>query len=495
MNARTPKEIWQRPRFDILIEKRYKQDEPPFDPFPEVQHVINADFCPIASVHDLLYGSGNATMILAREDKVENLFHSFISNLKNEIGRSDYPVDLQYIIIRFEEYARYEDNNIRRACGLYLESWLYRKLKELANIKGNDKIFFEISVANAKVPFKIGAKTRSYPLYGHINELDFTKKRIIERTIRGDPADDFPPISKDFQVWLLWKTLVSIEKEHYPKAWKGTDFNDFELIVETPYGDFPVEKNVPDFERKAVEAYTWISDITKERRATGEAWRSRACTIKNKKECGLAWSCYGKTRARPTSRSEMRQHVGIFYRPLLWEQMWEHHLLRYQLTMLPEKTQKKFLGKYISIGKVVKEDKEKIVLEIENGIAPALERRINGENSCTVVFGSFMLGIEREAIIESMDPAKKQIVVRLPKRGKSPSSQVKVLFPDMSVVTEGPWFLKRITQKEMYKLEKWGYDNPKRADANSVIRMMECIFGEDVIKMGGERGQSNNRRD
>lgn len=486
MMVRIPKEIWQRPRYNVLLGETFKQGEPPFDPFPTVSNVVNAAFCPVAALHDILYGYGNAT-ILPGKYHVGDLFHRFIANLKSTAGDASGSLELTDMDT-FEEFAMDEDENSMRACQLYLQPWLERKMEELRKIKMNDKIFFDISVANAYVPFIHGDKKRSYPLYGKIDELDFKNKRIVERTIKGDPADVLPPTLKDFQVWLLWKILNSVDKKQYPEAWKGTNLEDFELVVETPYKDFIIEKDAPDFERAALQAYGWISDIAKERRATGEAWRGRSCTFNNKRECGLAWSCYGKSRSHPNSRGEMRQRIGIFYRPLFWEQMWEHHLLRYQLTMLKEGVQRKHLKEHISIGKVKKEVNGKIVLEIQDSIAPALERRIDGENGCTVVFGSFMLGIEKQAIVEDVDPSKKEIQVRLENEGRSPHGRVRVLYPEMSVLREGPWFLKRTIQQELHKLEKWGIDNPEKARGHSVIRMMECIFGEDTLKMeGGKR--------
>jgi hypothetical protein len=488
---RIPKEIWQRPRYDVLLEQRYKQDEPPFDPFPTISNVINSAFCPVAGLHDFLYGFGNAT-VSAGEYPVGDLFHRFIANLKSVVRSGEDLLELPDIMLYFEDFARDKDENSVRACELYLEPWLGRKMKELRGTKANDEIFFDITVANARVPFALGDRLRSYPLYGQIDELDFKNKRIVERTIKGDPADDSPPTLKDFQVWLLWKILSSVEKNQYPSPWKSMNFDDFDLVVETPYRDFVVKKYAPDFEKQALEAYGWISDIAKESKAVGEAWRYRSCTFNNKKECGLAWSCYGKARTHPTSRGEMRQRLSIFYRPLLWEQMWEHHLLRYQLTMLTEAVLKKHLKGHISIGKVTNEAAGKITLEIENGIAPALERHIDGENGCTVVFGSFRLGAERPAVVESLDPTKKEITVRLENRGRSPSGQVRVLFPEMSVLSEGPWFLKRTNQQELHKLEKWGFDNPEKARGHSVIRMMECIFGEDVLRMEEEHGQGSS---
>jgi len=160
--------------------------------------------------------------------------------------------------------------------------------------------------------------------------------------------------------------------------------------------------------------------------------------------------------------------------------------------MLTEAILKKYLKAHVSIGKVVKEAAGEVTLEIEDGIAPALERHIDGENRCTVVFGSSKLGAERQARVKDLDPTKKEITVKLESKGRSPHGQVRVLFPEMSVLSEGPWFLKRTNQQELHKLEKWGFDNLEKARRHSVIRMMECLFGEDVLRMEGECGQGSS---
>jgi hypothetical protein len=487
MDERTPKERWQRPRFDVLVGQRYQQNEPPFDPFPTVQNIVNAAFCPVAALHDLLYGYGNAT-IPRGEYGVGNLFHRFIANLKNLIGSGECLPDVTEILFRFEEFAKYEDGRTKRACQIYyLEPWLEKRLGELKKIGKNANVFFEVFVANAYVPFRLGDRIISYPLRGVIDELDFDRKRIVERTIKGDKADDSPPPPKDFQVWLLWKTLTSIDNEHYPKPWRKVDFKDFELVVETPYEDFSVEKDKPEFEEKAHNAFAWISDIGKEKRATWEAWEHRACTLKNRrKECNLTWSCYGKRRTYPTSGGEFRRRVGIFFRPLFWEQMWEHHLFRYQLTMLPEDELREKLGKYVSIGKIVQERNREIVLKLEGAIAPVLERHIGGEDKCKVVFGSFNLGIEREATVKNVNPSSGKIDMEFDKRGLPLHGRVSILFPETSVLKEAPWFLRRMIQREIHKLEKWSIDDQKKAMGHSVIQMIECLFGRNVLKMEGK---------
>ena len=495
IDVRTPKERWHRPRAEVLMGERYPQDEPPFDPFPTVQNIKNAVFCPVAALHDLLYGYGNAT-ISGGGYGVGELFHQYIAYLKNMIARGELHPDAAEteILFRFEDYARYMDSKTKRACQLYIEPWLDKRLGELKDIQKNAKIFFEVFIANAFVPFNYRNRITSYPVYGKIDELDFERKRIVERTISGDREEKTPPLLKDFQIWLLWKTLSCIENKQFPKQWRDVNFDEFDLIVETPYENFLIDKDNPKFEEKVHEAFAWISDISKERRATWEAWEHRACTINDQKECGLSYFCYGRRRTYPTSRREFRQRVGIFFRPLFWEQMWEHHLFKYQLTMLPERAVKDKLRKYVTGGKIVQEEERNITLELDGAIAPVLERHIKGDDSCKMVFGSFNIGIEREARIKDVDEENKKIEVVIDKRGLSPHGSVQILFPETSMIKESPWFLRRLIQRELYKLEKWGIDIPNKAAGKSVIQMIECLFGSNTLKMEGEREEKRNNR-
>jgi len=486
--------MWQRPRIDVLLKEQYKQDEPPFDPFPTVTNILNAEFCPVASLHDLLYGFQNA-MIVPGNYPVGNLFHRYIAHLKSSIIEGKRLPNINEILYDFDEYSRNEDGKTRRAGQLYVEPWIQRKYKEFDDIKRNGNIFFEVSIANVYVPFRLHEGTRSYPIRGIIDELDLDRKRIIERTIKGDVEDEFPPPLKDFQVWLLWKTLSSIKKEKYPKPWGKIDFKDFRLIVETPYKDFIIEKENPEFEDKTHKAFAWISDISKERKATGEAWASRACTFNNRKECGNSYSCYGRQRSRPDPESglEFRQSMRPYFRPLFWEQMWEHHLLWYQLTMLPEKLIKKELAKYVSVGKIIKEEENSIVLKIDGSMAPVIERHIGGVDSCDIIFGSFQLYIQKNAKVEEINQSAKEIHLKLNTKMVLPEKHVSILFPETSMLSESPWFLNRHKQKDIRLLEKWSLDDQRKANSHSVIRMIECIFGSGVLKKGGESEKEQHR--
>ena len=61
---RAPLKRWPSVTKDVLLEGRYKAGHPPFGPFPTVTNVVNAAICPVACVHDLLYGIDDAQVDL-----------------------------------------------------------------------------------------------------------------------------------------------------------------------------------------------------------------------------------------------------------------------------------------------------------------------------------------------------------------------------------------------------------------------------------------------
>ncbi|GAI17474.1 unnamed protein product, partial [marine sediment metagenome] len=125
----------------------------------------------------------------------------------------------------------------------HIEPWVRRKLQngELESISDDDQLIFELSVGNARIPFHLEKGKRHYPLRGRVDEIDLTRKRLVERTIKGTPLDTESPLLKDCQVWLLWKILCSLKREQLPLQWKSVDFQNFDLVVETPYKDFTIK--------------------------------------------------------------------------------------------------------------------------------------------------------------------------------------------------------------------------------------------------------------
>jgi hypothetical protein len=474
---------WVRPEKypegnSVLLETRYKYGRPPFDPFPTVTNVVNASKCPVAILHDILHGIDDVT-ILPKEYGLGDLYQKFTAHLKLSAAKGDVPSpsDIRY---RYEMFARGENERTKEDCWrYYLQPWYSRKLEELS--EANENIFFEVSVANTYIPFRLGNKNPTYPLRGRIDEIDLKNKRIIERTIKGRRADEAPPLLKDFQLWLLWKILSSVNKEHYPERWKNVNFKDFELIVETPYHDFVVKKDNPEFERKAHIAYAWIKDLANGGKSEFEAYQHRACTYTSADpECGARLACFGHRYKHPTCRTEIHKEFRKFYPPLFWQQMWDYHLFRYQLLMLKKKDLEE-LG-YLSEGKVVGLKEGKIEIEMDPRLAtPILERQISsGEIENLLVIGSFFLGVEIKARFEEMKG--NILLMDIGTKKFPPFEKAEVLPPESSILKTSPWFLSRISQKELFKLERWGFEKDDKAEKHSVIQLLESVFGRKRIR-------------
>jgi len=477
VNQRAIPVSWRRPEREVLLEDRYKYSRPPFDPFPDVTNVVNAAKCPVAILHDILHAIEDAT-IPGGKYGLGVLYQRFIAHLKLSAARKDFPStsDVRY---RFEMFARDENDKTKADCWrYYVEPWCSARLDRLQ--EANENIFFEVSVANAYVPFKFESKNPTYPLRGRIDEIDLKNCKIIERTIKGRRADQSPPPLKDFQVWLLWKALSTIEKRNYSEPWKGVDFEDFELIVETPYHEFVVKDN-PDFENLAHIAYAWIKDLAGGGKSEFEAYQHRACThIKTDMECGARWSCFGRRYKYPECRGEVHKEIRKFYPPLFWQQMWDYQLFRYQLLML-EKKDLEDLG-YLSEGRVVSFKDGKIEIEITPlQASPILERRTSsGEPGNLLVIGSFSLGFELDAVLEEITNNK--FVMNVGRKKLPPSERAMILPSESSILKTSPWFLSRYTQRDLFRLERWGLDKDENAEKHSVIQLLECLFGRKTMR-------------
>jgi hypothetical protein len=482
MSNRIPVERWNRPRSEVLEEHNYKSGQPPFDPFPTVTNVLDAALCPVALLHHILHGNDSALIPVQESFGFGRLFQDFIGFLKPALSDGGIPNDISRIRQEFELFARSASTAESQKCWrFYLERWCSRKLDELNEMRPNSN-FFEVSVSNSYIPFTLrDGATRTYPLRGRIDEIDIEDRRLIERTIKGMPNENHPPRLKDYQVWLLWKTLTSIPKSKLPTFWQDVNFRNFSLVVETPYHDFEVAKENPVFEELTHNAYSWIQDLAKGGRSEWEAYNGRACTYLNKMEdCGCLRMCYGRRRPFPTTRTEMRREFRNIYRPLCWQEMWNHDLLQYQLLdLVPDALQS--LG-YVSTGRIVSFHGREIELELDKKQAqPVLDQLVAGEsNSYLIVVGTFHVGFELDASF--VKAANERFVMETTHR-KLPETGVALILPsDSSVVKQRPWFLSRNVQRDVFSLESWGLEISARAAKQSVIQFMESLFGVKPLR-------------
>jgi len=119
---------------------------------------------------------------------------------------------------------------------------------------------------------------------------------------------------------LLWKIICSLLKEeNLPNEWRGIRFEDFELVVETPYYDFVISDN-QNFINYTHSAYAWINDISisESLGIFGEVFENAQCAPENPyTECGPPFiNCFPRRYPFPCCRPEIRQTFQPWYRLL-----------------------------------------------------------------------------------------------------------------------------------------------------------------------------------
>ena len=494
---RHPLSRWQYPRDDVLRNQIFASGKPPFAPFPTVTNLINANLCAVALYHDLIHGIENAFVrgnprTLKRRGE---LFHNFVAYLKLSIRNGDFELrgdipsqvsSIQNMFLRFSQSQGFqicESNDIWK---LYVRPWVERKLEngELQSISSDSQIFFETSVANSHVPFPLGSGVRNYPLRGRIDEINLTQKRIIERTTRGGYEDNSPPFLKDYQIWLLWKIICSFREENLPNEWRGINFEDFELVVETPCRDFVISDN-QNFTNDTHSGYAWINDISTSELpgVFSEVFENAQCAPESPhSECGHPFiNCFPRRYPFPRCRPEIRQTFQPWYRLLLWEQMWKGHLWHYQLLML-DREELLNLGIIVETSVVSVQDNQ-IELEIVGREANTLK----GYEYCTIIpYGTVFCGLKLDARLVST--RNNNIVLQL--SGILPrisEEAILLLSPDIPapIIKEPPIFLEQQAQSALFRLKHIGAQNEERARQRSLIQLFESIFGTRPLRRGG----------
>ena len=491
---RQPLTRWRYPRADVLRNQVFASGRPPFAPFPTVTNLINANLCPVALYHDLIHGIENALGTQYPLERRGELFHNFIAYLKLSIRnrdfepRGDIPSQLrsiQNIFLQFSQLQGFRLGESGDIWRLYVEPWVMRKLQEeeLQSLSSNDQIFFEVSVANSHVPFPLEGGIRNYPLRGRIDEIDLTRGRIIERTIRGGHEDDLPPLSKDYQIWLLWRIICSLRREQLPHSWRGINFEEFELIVETPHRDFIISGN-PNFTTNTHWAYAWVNDISVSETpgVFREVFENAQCAPENPhSQCGHPFiNCFPRRFPFPRSRPEIRQTFQPWYRLLLWEQMWKGHLWHYQLLML-DREELLDLGIIVET-QILSAQNNQIELEV-------IGREVNtlrGYEYCTIVpYGTVFCGLKFNARL--LRAEENRVIFQLDGILPAISEEaILLLSPDIPapIMKEPPTFLERQIQSALFRLKHIGAQNEERARRRSLIQLLEAIFGTRPIRRG-----------
>jgi len=482
---------WIRPN-KIYLEETFPSGKPSFDPFPTVTELTYAYHCPLAIYHYLHHSEDGAFTPWGTAGgwRAGDAFHRFIERLKIMIiegkivfGAQESPSSkLRRIWSEFMSFGKALENpNI--IWEQYLKPWTDRKIDELDLVDTHARIYFEITAASNYVQFATEeGGTRTYPLIGRIDEIDLNRKRIVERTIKSDASP------KDYQLWLLWKILCSIDRAKYPEGWEDVDFNEFELVVETPHKDFPVKKTNPAFERCTNECYAWVHDLTFDPKAVWDAYKERACTYENRKaDCGLSWMCYARKQPFPTSRNEMRRIFKDVYRALLWEKMWTLDFFQYKFVTFTERELEE--RGLVTKGRTIPGTRRRNTFQVEipsSQVGLIWAKGSDDVGRFLVVFGNLSIGQRLEAVLEKRDQNIFSVSTAADWGYPFHSEPIiATVGADFLVFEERPTHLIRGVQRDIHRLEFHGVKDQKRAEQDSKIQLMECVFGRKNIKRGG----------
>jgi hypothetical protein len=478
---------WRRPRDEVLRGEVFERDHPGFSPFPTVALMVKTAFCPLLAVHEMFHGLSSPLADPETETRVYHageLFHQLAAEIKVEVGSGRLPPSVDAIM---PEALKSTARRARQRAEIkdveyYIRPWIASRLRE-GNLAASAGTLFEVRVMGW-VKFSTGSESLTVPLVGRIDELDFEKNRVVERTTRGERNSPNPPLLKDYQVWLLWKILTSLRSEDIPEPWRK-NYKNAELVVETPHNYYTVPKDNPEFERQSLAVLSWIRDLAEPYRgslAVADAHKVSfpLCrTHRKDRECGVNY-CVRKRRNYPRSRPRFWED----YRALFQEVMWRRDLTLYRLLCLSpmELVQ---LG-VLCQGRIKGWERGRVSLEMDATNLQVFRRIDLNEMECRLLVGTPRFGVEVPASVEEQSGNTCRIAYSAAKLPET--DQAFLLFQEVLVFKSAPFFLNKLRQKHLYSLEKWGKDKREEAEKEPTIQLLEATSSgvPGLLRLGGE---------
>ena len=486
-----PVKAWRLPKPEVLKGDVFEADEPPFDPFPTVTLLVKTAFCPLAMVHELFHGLSCSIVdeeveAVARSRRgIGKYFHLLTALIKHLVGEGDIQATPSAIFQQIEIEARSYGLNRQeiRDLGYYIRPWVQNRIID-GDLASNKDTYFEVQVAS-KVQFRSAGATISTYLLGKIDELDLRRNRIIERTTRGEAGSPNPPLYKDYQIWLLWKIISSLNHNAIPELWKN-DYSSTRLFVETPHSSFEIEKNNRVFEDLTVWALSWIRDVSDpdtRGRTIARIYQEAIPRCRNEMKyrmCGIEL-CRFKQRTYPTCRPIMRSNFRWYYSSFYQDTMWKKDKFYYQL-MLCSLDELKELGILYEC-RIVKGGRDELRVSLNPDDIEIIRRLDPEERRCIVLIGSPCFGVQTDAWITSIENRECTLWYEWKKMPSIP--QASILFPEASIFRTLPVFLNQLRQRRLYSLQKWGRDKDEEAVTDPTIQLLEAIFGGRRLETGG----------
>jgi hypothetical protein len=449
--------------------------------------MVKTAFCPLLAVHEMFHGLSSPLVDPEAETRVYHageLFHQLAAEVKVEVGSGRLPPSVDAIMPEVLKAAamRARQRTEIKDVEYYIRPWIASRLRE-GNLAAGTKTLFEVQVIGW-VKFSADSESLTAPVVGRIDELDLERNRLVERTTRGEKNSPNPPLLKDYQVWLLWKILTSLEPEDIPKPWRA-NYRNVELVVETPHNCYTVRKDNPEFEKLSIFVLSWIHDFAEPYRgplAVADAYKVSIppCRAHRKhRECGVNY-CIWKRRTYPRSRPQFWED----YRALFQEVMWRRDLTLYRLLCL-QPAELVRLG-VLCQGKIKSWERGRIILEMDASNLRVLRRIDPGETECRLLVGTPKFGVEVPASVEEQSGSTCRVAYSAAKLPET--DYAFLLFPEALVLKSAPFFLNKLRQRHLYSLEKWGKDKKEEAEKDPTIQLLEATSAgvPGLLRSGGE---------
>jgi hypothetical protein len=487
---------WFRPTGPVLRPEVFASDTPPFYPFPSVRQVAKG-YCPVAILHDLFWGRA----YLGRQDEwiggqIGSLYHDVVGSFRRDIaarrltthhiGETQVAEALgQRYFEDFAERRRPAPADADRLRTLFLR-YVTRKAAEgeLQQLAGQ-QVLTEVELANPKCYFLLGGQERRYPLHGRADELNVTRRILIERTLESDPlVPESPPKYKFWQAWLYGQIISTLDESRRPPALASLWNGPLDVLVETPDHDLRVEAD-ESFAQVVAQAYYWIRAVF--RGVTHTAiYSERACSEDNPDEscshCRI--DCLTPAPTFPARRDEIRRMCRSYARAFLNDRVWNYDLWLYRQSLLPpavlEKDGRRFAGVITDL------DEQHLNVEVSTEDAKAIQGRrgLLGVPSAT---GNFFVGHRIRLAPPEVQNAGRIDRVRLSFRiSRHDSEQLRdaggialVTPPETEVFfAEQPLSLQDYDRSRLARLMKVGTRSAGTAQQSGVVRALRVMTRE-----------------
>jgi hypothetical protein len=489
---------WWSPKGPVLRGERFSRDTPPFDPFPDVTQVTKG-YCPVAISHDLLWGR---TYLGRRDSWIEGQqlgeqYHRLISTFRTDVAtgrlRTNHLRDRQIADGlaqgHFDDYA--ERHKVAQADADVLRDVFRRYVTrkwadgELHQLPG-EHLLTEVDVANPRCQFQFGETQRHYPLRGRVDELNLSRRLLIERTLEKDPLNpDEPPRYKFWQAWLYAQLILTLEDFRRPSSlgslWEGP----LDVVVETPDRDYEVVAD-ERFSEIVSSAYYWIQRISGGASQTA-AYNEAACSPENRDDscthCNV--DCFTTPIRYPADRDTLRRLCGRYARAFLNERIWDYDLWFYRQCLLPPLILENEGDRVTA--RIVELQSNHLRVEVARASAAALQGR-HELRGIPAVMGNFFVGVQLRLFpTHGLVHAQNDRVVleftvsTADSRKLRDAGDIELLVPPdngISISSQPPGFLKDIDRHRLGRLLKIGAKSPTTAQKSGVIRALQTITGE-----------------